>query len=197
MLPFFYPIFPAPFPILVIAQSNRQEDHEDENENFPPPSITPLENVLRRTDEARSSPSTDHQDAFCLRLNVDGFQPDELNISIRYGRLIVRGRHIVRTSIPPRTTDSLIHEHDDVEPDFVAKEFKRTFSLPTNVDIRKTHAQFYPRQQLLVIEIPLQTRRHLRPIDIFLAIVVILSMNSMFRRTHEQSRQLDEILIDL
>ena len=208
MLPFFYPIRPVPCPILVIANSNRREGNQDENERFSSRSIP----VVTVDNAVRSLLSMDHSDEFSLRLNVDGFQPDELNISIRQGQLIVRGRNVVRTSMPALTTDSHLNGNEDFEPDFIAREFKRTFSLPSNVDIRKAHAQFDLHQRLLMIKIPFQhidnsseirpDRGHLRPIEIFLAIVANLSIDRMFHQTDEQflnprQAELDEILIDL
>jgi HSP20 family molecular chaperone IbpA len=134
----------------------------------------------------------DDQGTFCLRMNVDGFQPNELNVSIRHGRLIVRGKHVVRAPISSSqslTTNSVINGNDDTESDFVSKEFKRTFTIPPNADVPKAHAQFYPQQQLLVIEIPFQTRinrERIRPMDIFLSIITILLMDRALRITYEQ-----------
>lgn len=184
MLPFFYPIRPAPFPVLVIA------------ERFSPRSI-PVRTV---DDSVPLLSSIDHRNEFSIRLNVDDFRPDELNISIGQDRLIVRGRHVDRTL----TTGSILNEHEDPEPDYVAREFKRTYSLPSNVDIRQADAQFYPHQRLLMIQIPFQhsseirtDRRHLRPIDIILALVVILSVRNDEQFLNPRQVELDEISIDL
>jgi HSP20 family molecular chaperone IbpA len=219
-MPFLYPTRPTAFPILVIDNQTHIEDDydEDEDEDNVEDYYLPLPNtIFSRTipipmsalshfvniDEQIPPPSpinNDDQDPFCLRMNVDGFQPNELNISIRHGRLIIRGKHIVRAqnqSPQPLTTNSIINGNDDdAEPDFVAKEFKRTFNIPSNVDIRKAHAHFYPQQQLLVIEIPFQNstipspttinRTRIRPIDVFLTIVTILLMDRALRITYEQ-----------
>ncbi|CAF4968738.1 unnamed protein product, partial [Rotaria socialis] len=80
---------------------------------------------------------------------VEGFQPNDLNVSIRHGRLIVRGKHVIQaqTQLSQRLTTSSIIDHDeDTEPDFVKKEFRRTFVIPTNADVRKAHALYYPQQ---------------------------------------------------
>ncbi len=209
MIPFLYPTRP----ILIIGNHDHIEDDEqDFDDDFPssptailsriiPIPLTSLGNLVNTDEQIPSSSSThnDRENFFRLRMNVDGFQPNELNISIRHGRLIVRGKHVVRTqtqSSPPLTTNSIINDNDDTEPDFVSKEFKRTFPIPSNTDVRKAHAQFYPQQQLLVIEIPFQNsndststrinRIYLRPLDIFLAIIMILSMDRSLRLTYEQ-----------
>ena len=132
---------------------------------------------------------------------IAGFHPNELNVTIRHGRIIVRGRHTVQASIPPTQTSSFasrsnVEETEDTEPDFVSKSFKRTFLLPPNADIYKAHAQFLPQQEELVVEVPFQnltmsstiptmtTRR--RPMDIFLTFVTILLMDRAMRITYEQ-----------
>ncbi|CAF1260879.1 unnamed protein product [Adineta steineri] len=228
MMPFLYPTQqPTPYPILVIAsQSHIEEDDEDDDEDededieedylaspmtifsrtMPIP-MTALPHFVH-TDEQQiqqqplpqtTSNSDDDSRLFRLRMNVDGFQPNELNVSIRHGRLIVRGKHVVRAPpqlSQPLTSNSVINGNDDTEPDFVAKEFKRTFTIPSNVDVRKAHAQFYPQQQLLVIEIPFQNsidslqtginRIRIRPMDIFLTIITILLMDRALRITYEQ-----------
>jgi len=218
-MPFLYPTRPTAFPILVIdnqthIENDADDNDEDDVEDYYLPLPTP---IFSRTipipraalphfaniDEQIPSPSPmniDDQNPFRLHMNVDGFQPNELNISIRHGRLIIRGKHIVRAqsqSPQPLTTNSIINGNDDdTEPDFVAKEFKRTFTIPSNVDIRKAHAHFYPQQQLLVIEIPFQNstiatqtnvnRTRIRPIDVFLTLITILLMDRALRITYEQ-----------
>jgi len=210
MMPFTYPTRPTAFPILVIANQTYIEDDDEEEEDdieddYSPLPTTilsqtmpiPMTTLSRFVNIDRQIPSppipNDDQDTFCLRMNVDDFQPNELNISIRHGRLIVRGKHFVRAqnqSSQPLTTNSIINGNDDTEPDFVAKEFKRTFIIPSNADVRKAHAQFYRQQQLLVIEIPFQnstiSRTHIRPIDVFLTIIIILLMDRALRITYEQ-----------
>jgi len=224
-MPFLYPTRPTAFPILVIAnqthieddddnddeEEEEEEDHDIEDDYLPlPTTILPRTMPIPMTalshfvniDGQIPPPLPNHnddEDTFCLRMNVDGFQPNELNISIRHGRLIVRGKHIVRAqsqSSQPLTTNSIINGNDDTEPDFVAKEFKRTFTIPSNADVRKAHAQFYPQQQLLVVEIPFQNstipseitnnRIRTRPIDVFLTIITILLMDRALRITYQQ-----------
>lgn len=214
-MPFLYPLQPTAFPILVIANQTHVEDDDDDDdeEDIQEDHLVPPTTTISRT---TSIPMTalpqfvnidgqihphenDDQRAFRLRMNVDGFQPNELNISIRHGRLIVRGKHIVRAqtqSSQSITTNSIVNGNDDTEPDFVAKEFKRTFTIPPNTDVRKAHAQFYPQQQLLVIEVPFQnsttssetriSRQRIRPMDIFLTIITILLMDRALRITYEQ-----------
>lgn len=201
-MPFLYPIRP----ILIIGNQNPIEDDEEDFEDdfsslstaifsrMVPIPMTALANFVNPDEQIPNN----HENLFRLRLAVDGFQPNELNISIQHGRLIVRGKHVVRTptqSSLPLTTNSILNDNDDTEPDFVAKEFKRTFPIPLNTDVRRAQAQFYPQQQLLVIEIPFQnsinssspTRiNRIRPIDIFLAMIMILSMDRALHRTYEQ-----------
>lgn len=223
MMPFLYPTLPPAFPVLVLANQTHIDEDDDEEEdddndeeeeediylslpnNIPPRSIpipmTALSPFVNINGPIPSPSSTadqpDDQDTFRLRMNVDGFQPNELNISIRHGRLIVRGKHIVRAQIQSLTTNSIVNANDDTEPDFVSKEFKRTFTIPPNADIRKAHAQFYPQQQLLVVEIPVQNpttissqiisnRIRIRPIDVFLTIITILLMDRALHITYEQ-----------
>lgn len=202
-MPFLYPIRSTEFPFLILADQTHDEDDESEDDypttifsrTIPIPMI-PQSHVIHTHEQTPPSTpvSDDGQDAFRLRMNVDGFQANELDISIRHGQLIVRGKHVVRSlsqSSQPLTTNSIIsNENDDTEPDFVAKEFKRTFPIPPNTDVRKAHAQFYPQQQVLVIEIPLEnsarlSRTRIRPIDVFLTIITILLMDRALRITYE------------
>jgi HSP20 family molecular chaperone IbpA len=152
-----------------------------------------------------SHPINEHQ-SYRLNIHVDGFQPEELNITIRHGRLIVRGRHMARAAANMHASHTLsmstaiVSDIDniDTEYDFVAREFKRTFILPTNVDIRTAHAGYYADQQLLLIEIPFEnqhvasyttrlvSRRRIRPIDAFLTVLTILLMERALRITYEQ-----------
>jgi HSP20 family molecular chaperone IbpA len=218
MMPFLYPIRPTGFPVLVVSNQTHVEDNDDDDDDdemedeylplptniFPgalPIPLTALSHFVN-VDGQIPPPIPIHNDdqgIFRLRMNVDGFQPNELNVSIRHGRLIVRGKHVVRAQIPssqPLTTNSVINGNDDTEPDFVAKEFKRTFTIPPNADVRKAHAQFYPQQQLLVIEMPFQNltnssqirihRERIRPMDIFLTIITILLMDRALRIAYEQ-----------
>lgn len=219
MMPFLYATRPTAFPIFVIANQTHDDEDEDEEEEddtdidddylplpsaifsrsipIPMTSLSPFINIDGQIPPSSQTFNHDDEDTFRLRMNVDGFQPNELNISIRHGRLIVRGKHIVRAQTQPLTTNSIINENDDTEPDFVAKEFKRTFNIPSNADVRKAHAQFYPQQQLLVIEIPFENstitssqiinnRIRVRPIDVFLTIITILLMDRALRITYEQ-----------
>ncbi|CAF0992433.1 unnamed protein product [Adineta ricciae] len=215
-MPFLYPPQATPFPVLVIASQSHADEEEDEDEDFEddylsPPSAAifsstmpiPMRAVSHTVHDDEHLPlpminTDDDPRIYRLRMHVDGFQPNELNVSIRHSRLIVRGKHVV--CVPPHSsislTDSTIDGNDDIEPDFVAKEFKRTFTVPPNADVRKAHAQFYPQQQLLVIEIPFQNctnasaprsqRSRIRPIDVFLMIVTILFMERALRITYEQ-----------
>ena len=216
-MPFLYPIRPTGFPVLVVNNHTHVEDNDyDEADDIEDDYLPLPSDIFSRT---MSIPMTalsrfinvegqipppmpvqnDDQGTFRLRMNVDGFQPNELNVSIRHGRLIVRGKHVVRAqtqSSQPLTTTSIINGNDDTEPDFVAKEFKRTFTIPPNADVRKAHAQFYPQQQLLVVDIPFQNliiasqtqinRSRVRPMDVFLTIVTILLMDRALRITYEQ-----------
>ncbi|UJR37147.1 hypothetical protein I4U23_029857 [Adineta vaga] len=223
MMPFLYPSQATAFPVLVIASQSHAEDDEEDNDHdeeedddltdeylsssatmFSRTLPIPMTALSHFTHEDDYLPSTiinpnDDPRTYLLRMHVDGFQPNELNVSIRHGRLIVRGKHIVCVpshSTFPLTTNAMINENDDIEPDFVAKEFKRTFTIPPNADIRKAHAQFYPQQQLLVIEIPFQDstdssqtriqRSRIRAIDVFLMIVTILLMERALRITYQQ-----------
>ncbi|CAF0806226.1 unnamed protein product [Rotaria sordida] len=226
-MPFLYSPPPPPtvFPMLVIANQtpiqgddyDGDDDDDDyiEDDYLPSPTtissrtmsipmtaLSHFVNVDRQIPPPPPPPPPIHNDeqgTFRLRMNVDGFQPNELNVSIRHGRLIVRGKHVVRAPIQPSqplTTNSYVNGNDDTEPDFVAKEFKRTFIIPQNADVRKAHAQFYPQQQLLVVEIPFQNltissqtrlnRLHIRPIDVFFTIVAILLMDRAIHITYEQ-----------
>jgi HSP20 family molecular chaperone IbpA len=226
MMPFLYPTQPAPFPVLVIANQTYVEDDDDDDDdeeyiendyltsppttimsrNMPMP-MTAFSQFVNRDGQLPPPPPppppmfnpNDDPRTFRLRMNVDGFLPNELNVSIRHGRLIVRGKHVVRAqsqSSQPITTNSIVDGNDDTEPDFIAKEFKRTFTIPPNTDARKAHAQFYPQQQVLVVEIPFQNpivsseiriiRARIRPMDIFLTIVTILLMDRALRITYEQ-----------
>ena len=165
MMPFFYP--PAPYSILVI---NNQTHLDDEGEDGNDEELVPADDHGR----------------FRLRMDVAGFQPDDLDVAIRHGRLIVHGKHTVRA---PSIADS-----EDVEPDFISQEFKRTFVLPAHADIRKAHAQFFPDQQVLVIEIPFRNLTlssaarpvRVRPVDIFLTVVTILLLDRALRITYRQ-----------
>ncbi|CAF5011125.1 unnamed protein product, partial [Rotaria socialis] len=52
--------------------------------------------------------NNEEQGIFRLRMNVEGFQPNDLNVSIRHGRLIVRGKHVIQaqTQLSQRLTTS-------------------------------------------------------------------------------------------
>ena len=201
MMPFLYP----PRPILIIGNQDPIDDDDDEEEDFEDDASSlsaailssiipiPITDLASLTNPDEPIPN-EHGNPFRVRLPVDGFQPNEINISIRNGQLIVCGKHMVRMQTQSLPTNSTPNDNDDIEPDFIAKEFKRTFPIPSNTDIRKAHAQFYPQQELLVIEIPLQnsteslpTRiNRIRPVDIFVAIVMILTMDQAVRLTYEQ-----------
>jgi hypothetical protein len=213
MMPFLYPTRPSTFPILFITNQAHVEDEDDDidDENtftsntvfsrtmpIPMTALSHFVNVNGQRPPS-SPPTSDEQGIFRLRMNVDGFQPNELNVSIIHGRLIVRGKHVVRAQTQPSlplTTNIIIDGNDDTEPDFVSKEFKRTFIIPPNADVRKAHAQFYPQQQLLVVEIPFQNltisslsrtiRPRIRPMDIFLTIITILLIDRALHITYEQ-----------
>ncbi|CAF0923748.1 unnamed protein product [Didymodactylos carnosus] len=150
----------------------------------------------------QSTSETEPPSLFRLRMHVDGFRPSELKVSIKYNRLIVRGKHIVRASSTtatsvPLTTVSQFNDHnvdddDDNECDFVSKEFKRTFALPSNTDIRKANAHYLPQESILVIEIPFRslsdsctTTPRTRPLDCFFTIVAFLLLDRALRRTVE------------
>ncbi|CAF1087186.1 unnamed protein product [Rotaria sp. Silwood1] len=227
MMPFLYappPLLPSTvFPMLLIANQTHIEgddyDNDDDDDyiedDYLPTSTTissrtmsiPMTALSHFVNVDRQIPPplppapihNDEPGTFRLRMNVDGFQPNELNVSIRHGRLIVRGKHVVRASTQPSqplTTNSFVNGNDDTEPDFVAKEFKRTFIIPQNADVRKAHAQFYPQQQLLVVEIPFQNltissqtrtnRSHVRPIDVFFTMVALLLLDEAIRITYEE-----------
>ena len=216
---FLYPTLSTIDSALVIANQSYIEgnnyDEEDENycEDEPSPPPTPIFSTISSIpmttlplfatidNQIPSSVPFYHneQGTFRLCMNVDSFQPNELNVSIRHGRLIVRGRHVVRAQTQPfqsLTTNPIGNANDDIEPDFVAKEFKRTFIIPPNTDISKAHAQFYSRQQLLIVEIPFQNstnesqtttnRRRIRSMDVFLTIICILLLDRAICLTVEQ-----------
>ena len=172
-MPFFYPTPPPPAPYSILVINNDQSHLEDEREN---------------SDDDDGSVSADEQARFRLRMDVAGFQPEDFNVAIRHGRLIVHGK---RTVHPPPIPDS---NNDGVESDFVSREFQRTFPLPAHADIRKAHAQFFPDQQVLVIEIPFRNLTlssaarpvRVRPVDIFLTVVTILLLDRALRITYRQ-----------
>ncbi|CAF2484588.1 unnamed protein product [Rotaria sp. Silwood2] len=224
MMPFLYAPRPPPpptvFPMLVIANQTHVEGDEygnDDDDDYIEDDYLPSPTTISSSTmsipmtalshfanvDRQIPPSTpihnDEQGTFRLRMHVDGFQPNELNVSIRHGRLIVRGKHVVRAPIQssqPLTINSFVNGNDDTEPDFVAKEFKRTFIIPQNADVRKAHAQFYPQQQLLVVEIPFQNlttssqtrtnQSHVRPIDVFFTMAAIILLDRAIHITYEQ-----------
>lgn len=214
MMPYMYPP-PSPssiFPMLIVTNRTHVEGDEDDYVNemensysslmgsrtmpIPMTAQSPFVSVNGQI-SSPTSISNNEQGTFRLRMNVEGFQPNDLNISIRNGRLIVRGKHITHAPVSSSIGSSINNGDDDNEPDFVAKEFKRTFDIPPNLDTRTAHAQYYPQQQLLVVEIPLENsttsssqtrsnRLRLRPIDIFLTIITILFMDRALRITYYQ-----------
>lgn len=210
-------------PVFVIANRTHIEhndydgDGNDEDEDFiehdyslSPITIssrnisTPMTSLSHLNTADRHIPSTSSIDdygnnddgRFRLLIDVNDFQADELNVSIRHGRLIVRGKHVVHAHNQihaPLTTNSVLNDNEDREPDFFSKEFKRTFLIPPNADEERAHAQFHPQQHLLVVEIPFQnssqirTRQlHIRPIDVFLTLVYVLLMDRAIGVTYEQ-----------
>ncbi|CAF1526215.1 unnamed protein product [Rotaria magnacalcarata] len=198
----------AAFPLLVVANSTDDDDDYMEDDYsfsaisnmtpFPMRALSQFVNVDRQIPP--SAPiDNGEQGIFRLRMNVEGFQPNDLNVSIRHGCLIVRGKHVIQAQTQlaqPLTTSSIIDGDEDIGPDFVAKEFQRTFVIPTNADVRKAHALYYPQQQLLVVEIPFQNltmssqRRnpplHIRPMDVFITMIAILLMDRALRITYQQ-----------
>lgn len=230
MIPFFYPtLSPTACPALFLSNDLTMHDEDTEEENHqdafaslptnmvPPnravPPTTALSHTVhidRQPSSSSSPPSSSRttltqaareQGTFRLRMSIAGFHPDELNVTIRHGRVIVRGRHTVQASIPPMQTSSFAsgsnaEETEDTEPDFISQSFKRTFILPPNADIRKAHAQFLPQQEELVVEVPFRNlvmsstipaptiRR--RPMDVFLTFVTILLVDRAMRITYEQ-----------
>ncbi|CAF3419134.1 unnamed protein product [Rotaria socialis] len=206
-MPFMYPT--AAFPMLVVANSTDDDDDDYMEDDYSFSAISnmmpfPLTAPSQSVDVDRQIPpsapvNNEEQGIFRLRMNVEGFQPNDLNVSIRHGRLIVRGKHVIQaqTQLSQRLTTSSIIDHDeDTEPDFVKKEFRRTFVIPTNADVRKAHALYYPQQQLLVVEIPFQNltmssqRRNrpvqIRPMDVFITMISILLMDRALRITYQQ-----------
>ena len=190
----------------MLILSNEIHTHDEDNQGVfaPLPSIAPAHTVPIDRPPSSSSSFTraaKEQGTFRLRMPVVGFQPDELNVTIRHGRVIVRGRHTVQASTEPTQTSSLAphlnhEEAEDTEPDFISQAFKRTFLLPPNADIRKANAQFLPQQEELVVEVPFEnltmsssipaTRTRRRPMDIFLTFITILLMDRALRITYEQ-----------
>lgn len=171
---FFYPTQSSSYPILILTNSD-DDDDDDEEDPFSssnPIPITCLPNFIQSTEPNQ----------YRIRLNVEGFQANDMNIFIQNDRIIVHGKHFTQTT----TTNNL----NDNESDFVAKEFKRTFHIPSNVDIKKAHAQFYTTQQLLIIEIPFQNclirQNPRRSINVFLTFVTILLIDRAIRITYEQ-----------
>ena len=203
MLPFIHPSsYFSTCPIIIIDSPTYLDDGNDE-EDLQNSSSTILSQTspvtttlpLNTTDNSSLPIINDHRPIFRLRIHVDGFQPDDLNINIQRGRLIVRGRHKVRelhsySTLLPSTNDNDNDNDDDNEPDFVCKEFKRTFSIPTNTDTQNARAHFFARQQILLVEIPFDNlsivRSPLRPLDIFFTIVTILFIDRSLRLTYEQ-----------
>lgn len=215
MMPFIYPSqLPRTCPILIITnqtyvQDDETEDGDDDNNNYLPVTTNfssqiqsiPMEITPTLVNNDQTSPLSNDQGIFRLRMHVDGFQAEDLNLTIRHGRLIIRGRHLVRdvqhSTQVVSTISRSTNEIDDGEPDFILKEFKRTFHLPANADIRKARALYYPQQQILLIEVPFQNLTissssrsnivsRIRPLDVFLLIVTILFMDRALRVTFRQ-----------
>lgn len=145
------------------------------------------------------SPSfaSDERGLFRLRLHVEGFQPNDLDVKIERHSLIVRGRTFQQDSHRISRISTFDENDDNNEPDFICKQFKRTFPLPANADPNRARAELYVRQGVLIVEIPLLNmsmltqRNRFRPIDIFFTIVIMLFIDRTLRSTYEQFVQND------
>lgn len=157
----------SPFVIVTNEIYQNEDEHLLNNSNGFHQSHLPINNSRRPLGEDLST-------MFRLRLHVDGFHAEDFDLHVDPGRLTVRGRHFLRCN-------------NEFNPngDFVSKEFQRTFRLPMNLDIRKATAQFYPSEEVLLIEIPFQ-RLPPRPIDIFLTIVTILYLDRVLRISYNE-----------
>lgn len=95
------------------------------------------------------------EDGTCIRLELPGIEPDQVEVSVEEGVLTVRGE---------RHTESEVAEEGWLRRERASGTFERSFALPEGVDVEAIEASFTNGVLELLVPHPPERRPHRIPV---------------------------------